>query len=500
MNDSWLVMADVDAVQSYLFSSLHLREIAGASTLLVEHDAAIHDIARRLDKNAEVLFSAGGTALVAFQGVNAARSFAEEVRRNLSARAPGAGISFGGPRRVVDGFPSARDEVARDLERNKRLGQDRGEAAGCPLAAPCEGCGREPAVDGGHVQAGSDWRWLGSACLRKHEARERGSWLDLMRDREGWGSVGSHHLSRDTGDLAGEELLAVVVADADGAGEKLRGVVEAADYRAFSEALSGSVRATLVAAIDAVASPSTADRLPVDVLYAGGDDVVVACRGDLALRFARVFTEGFIARMGRQGRPLGMSAAVSLVGPTFPFRLAHDIATGLLRGAKQEARRQGWQEGAIDWAVITESQADVGTIIADRELRVSDRALLLSGRPYRAVPSGKRSIGSLEEACAELRRGFPRNKLFSLRSLCSAGELFGPTAPAMVTDIEAARSTFKETYREWHERAQRAAGDRWKAACTKLYLEPADPCWADGGESRTPIGDLAEGISLWGTP
>lgn len=44
MNDSWLVMADVDAVQSYLFSSLHLREIAGASTLLVEHDAAVQDM------------------------------------------------------------------------------------------------------------------------------------------------------------------------------------------------------------------------------------------------------------------------------------------------------------------------------------------------------------------------------------------------------------------------------------------------------------------------
>jgi hypothetical protein len=502
MAETWLVMADVDAVQSYLFASLHLREAAGASALLVDHDAAVAKIAEAVDPRADVLFSAGGSALVAFTDRDAADRFAPALRRSLASQAPGATVSFGGPCSTASGFPAARDAAARDLERNKRLGADPGEATDCALALRCEGCGREPARAGARVQVGTDARWLGVACLRKHEARERGAWLDLMRGQHGWRGIQPSRLARDTTDLAGEELLGIVVADADGAGDRLRAIGDAASYRAFSTALADAVRGALVASIAGRCDPRAPGCLPVDVLYAGGDDVVAAVRGDLALPFARSLVEGFGAAIGAKGSAMGMSAAVALVGPTFPFRLAHDLAADLLREAKREARARRWSEGAIDWAVVTESHADARAILADRAVRVAATgdALLLTGRPYRAAASGPRSVGGFADACRKLAAAeFPRNKLFALRALCSAGELHGAGPATSAPEVDKAKSALEERFGTWHARAKRAAAAAWSDACRALDVREDAPWWDEDRERRTPVGDLAEGVGLWRT-
>jgi hypothetical protein len=210
---------------------------------------------------------------------------------------------------------------------------------------------------------------------------------------------------------------------------------------------------------------------------------------------------------------------VTLLG--FPFRTAHRIAEGLLREAKRARRGHQWREGAVDYAIISESHADLETLLAQRLFETDDqsRSLRFTGRPYRAARSGPRSLGSLAAACRILdQAAFPRSRLFDLRRQLTR-EAMGADPPK-----ELFRADFRRGWERlgawlanWTERTVRDAGlrDRWQDALRALDVEdpgwydPAAPPWeaatpglpaADRAEfhTATPLGDLADAMALWG--
>ncbi len=191
----------------------------------------------------------------------------------------------------------------------------------------------------------------------------------------------------------------------------------------------------------------------MQVLFAGGDDIVIACRGDLALPLA---TELVLAVSGATDwgwskcKKVGLSAGVVVTRVGFPFRAAHAIAEGLLREAKQTAMEEGWsrddqeRHGAVDYAVVSESSADLEVILAQRFVGTKDRprAIAFSGRPYRAAASGRRSIGGLMNACRRLAQDdFPRSRLFELRRELTREALdINPGAPLSPSEQAEARA------------------------------------------------------------
>ncbi|MGH2668502.1 MAG: Cas10/Cmr2 second palm domain-containing protein, partial [bacterium] len=364
------------------------------------------------------------------------------------------------------------------------------------------------------VVVGNDERWLGAACARREEARDRGAWFEGM---EGAGG-GPFALAKDFDDLAGTAgtghrgEIAIVAADVNGVGERLRKLGTEVAYRRFSEGLQRAVKGACDEALREVIG--TARKLPVELLYAGGDDLLVACQGRLALPFAKRVVFRFVQLAKAAPKPstsndhwtggdgLGMSAVAVCFGAGFPFRVAHDIASRLLSDAKREARANGWEEGAVDFVRVTEAYGDPDAILADRFL-VSESgkvSLHLTARPFRAAPEGERSLGGFETACKKLSQGFPRSKLFDLCERCSASVYVRPVERVDERKVEHAIKQLNGFLDYWCDRLRRdpVAEGMWKDACQHLVVPSETVLWSSEGVCRTPASDFAEGIDLWG--
>ncbi len=517
----WLLMTDVDAVQSYLFASARLREASGASELLVSFDDKLRRLAKSLDGCAP--HAAGGSALIVFpeKKIEQARDFGRQAEGLLARTAQGAHLSTS---EVVDiaahsNFHQAVTQAAQSLERNKRLGHFVEEALTFPLAYRCQSCGAEPVVGRRCVGKGEQKenvvRALGPSCLAKHDARSP-QWLsDIWSNlqQKGWSALDPRdRLANDFNALAGNDRLALVVADANGVGLRLRELTTYQEYEDFSVGLKKAIDSSLTSALLAItpSDPTKKQTLPYQVLFSGGDDIVVACCQRSALRFARRLTEEF-ARLNQNvswnhRQPLGLSAGVVCCNPGFPFLAAHDIAERLLGEAKRASRTEGWAEGAVDWSVVTESYGSAGRILGDRVISTNngDVSLRLTGKPYRVGDQDPRSLGAFESACRRLRdQGFPRNKLYNLRLWCSAVELL---------DVEPENVTAK-IVREAHELLQghltsfsdrlyrdETAKDTWRNCAKSLGMDTESFMIEQKKGKRwfTAVGDLADGLTLWG--
>jgi hypothetical protein len=510
MAAEYIVMLDVDAIQSWLFASVRLSEIAGASQLLVEFDDDIAGLAARYGGDA--LSTTGGAAVVVFADDAKAKQFIQEVRVEFRRRAVTGWLSAAGPIKF-NGSPSfrnAREEAARALEQEKRLGHPHDEPADLPFARRCQSCGAEPATTSREING--EVEWLGHACTAKRSARHRTSWLNRLELRDRAVAKPARDFDELTGhaDPEGRGSLAVVVADGNSIGERLR-KLDRTEHRDFSRALDNALRAALSAAACRVLESWQGSVLPLEVLFCGGDDTVVACRGDLGLPFAQTLVETFYTRaaafpiLSCHGGPLSLSAAIAITNPTFPFLVAHDIADQLLRHAKREARLRGFVEGVIDFVRITESFADAGAVLRDRRFAddAGEKEIRLTARPFRAVKRGPRSLGGYQEACRRLRtNGFPRNKLFALRERASAAQLCGaPNSPVYPLDVGEAVARLNGFLGDWRRRVRRqpAANKTWDDVCQLLGADgnalvevKKDAEWC------LPFGDLAEGLDLWG--
>ena len=232
---NWLVMTDVDAIQSYLFSSIRLSTIAGASQIVVDNDKRIKEIAGNFGGIA--LFSAGGAAVVLLrcETSGTAQDFIEQAKKAFSQKSISGHLSTSDPidlHKYEHNFAEAITAAAESLEKNKRLGYLLGEAAIPPLARRCDTCGNEAAI--APHRFGEETYWLGPTCDAKRNARER-DWLTLLKQHDEWSKLRYKHLADDFSELAGDDYLAVVVADVNGVGIRLREIQSREDYVRFSK-------------------------------------------------------------------------------------------------------------------------------------------------------------------------------------------------------------------------------------------------------------------------
>lgn len=498
----FLLVLDVDAVQSFLFSSIRLSTIAGASTLVVQHDAWVKREA--MQRGAEVLASTGGTAALLFATREAAEAFAAYAARtfrqrtftgHLTASEPIDVRAFSGATSFGDAMTAAWESV----EQRKRLGFAREERAVPPLARRCETCGQEPAQH--EIEIGEDSAWVGDACRAKREARRRGGdWFDRLKQEPNWESLNESHLPADFNELGGARdehgALALVVADVNRVGQRLKKIRSADEYRAFAAGLQDAAERTMLAGLKQ-AEPWKGEKLPIVVLYHGGDDLVFACRGDLALPLLDTLTTTFAQLAGptaawTNGTPLGLSASAVITGRGFPFRTGHRIASRLLSETKR-----AWPEGGVDFALITEAHADAERLLEDRFVGRGPSKLHLTARPFcvgdAVVP---RSFSGFRAACEKLSDEFPRSRLFDLRTLCTRVHFRDEVEQGRV--VSECWRRLKDELAEWHARTCRREETRKVWADVLRLTGHAANGFLSNEEWRTGWGDLADGVDMWG--
>lgn len=456
-----LSMFDVSSIQEYIFASNRLRENISASFLVeqasgawlatalplkhnLRSDGTVDDAAALetlRDTNAdscvaEVIYRGGGKLMVLFRGTTPddALAYAHASAQHLSERilneAPSLTLDVvhlpWSWSQALGGSNGLYAEALRLLQEAKLHRRPALGSVGLGVTLACRSTGlpavawdpEEPSRPVSAVVRAKVRRELRNAtderlyAVLAMSADERQSY-DFSRDLD--------ELGRSHGDMS---YIAVVHADANGIGERFRGI--AAHYpeaqhnraflnhlRTFSRALEQSGRAALRATkdvlLDLVQRPTLPDEprasllrslsytddqrllLPFRPLVFGGDDTTFVCDGRLGLTLAHAYLSAFDAAAAQHfaqqdilGPPPHACAGVAIVKTHYPFARAYALCEELCKQSKARVHALGSDQAALDWYIAdTGIHGDLATM-RSHQYTVNDgllysRPLLLEG-------------------------------------------------------------------------------------------------------------------------
>jgi hypothetical protein len=380
-----LVVIGTAGNQRYIFSSNKRQEIVGASDLIARVnetwvDEALsgmfpgfhRDTWRIETHEAELLVAAAGRISILVRDRAAGRELVTSLTCRALDEAPGLDLCG-----VVLDFGAG--ELGENLQRSQtRLTAVRELRPGpesrflrLPLVADCASSG------------------LPASCIRREgpdepsQARSATSAAKLAAYSGSLERLGrrvgiDRQAMRRIVDRLGLEAdwVAVVHADGNGLGEVFRTVVESASgrddrscadsLRDFSMAVDECARRALTTALARTREEmGDAEELAVLPLVVGGDDLTVACEGQVALPFTRHYLEAFEQATARDERlrpmlkaldrpHLGAGAGVAIVKRAYPFHFAYELAEQL---ATEEAKKVKQWSSALAFVALYETSA-----------------------------------------------------------------------------------------------------------------------------------------------
>lgn len=404
-----------------------------------------------------ILARDGGHFVAVFADEDSANAFAERAAEKLRKEVPGLRFSCKTEKIVEE--KGGRDSKQRPPFLSIEL----------PVFARCDWAGR--GLASAQVKPGNDDADLADVSLDAEARSEAGgradngtandlvtrmNWLALQR-----ANVGSRRRLADTfEELADGRYLAVIHADGNGVGkaakklsegtqqstgpkqhkqpDKLTSWLETEAKRAhFFHKNRVLLRKALVSAIketakfppcknrrtDKQGKPRDTDRdvSPFLPLMLGGDDLLVACRADLAMPFVQALCKTLEEEQrDKQGFPLTLGIGVAIASYSMPFHQLHAVAEACASSAKRKTR----DASAIDWAVYTASWAEKDLAEARRRDWVFDSGKrILSQRPMCVLDTDDKqpSLAGLLSAADKLAKA-PRAQLHYLKEQLSAGE------------------------------------------------------------------------------
>lgn len=408
-----LVVVDTSAIQRYIFRSNRLRENIGASHLVAQatgrwaletvQSFPSHNVVHAARgvllapaasdaREIEVLYAGGGNLVAIFRDDNLG-AFTCRLSRRVLQDAPNLQIEVASiPLATGQPLATALDDLFRALARQKRSRALSAPLLGLSVTAACQSTGL-PAV-GRTDPIGDDRGYLASPeILAKLDAvRPAGQPGDADRRlRDFLPPPEEYDYPSDFEELGGSHgehgYIAVVHADGNSMGQRLRAIGEdtalRADdrayvgaLRAFSDGVQAAAQAALQTTLRKLAAAIERDRdgdrrpskvglhlsiargsgrrwLPFRPLVFGGDDLTFVCDGRLGLSLAAEYLEQFevetAARPACHGA-ITASAGVAIVKSHYPFARAYALAGELTDSAKQYRRSHSRLAGStLDW-------------------------------------------------------------------------------------------------------------------------------------------------------
>jgi hypothetical protein len=492
----WLLAAEADRIQDFVFRSSRLVEAVGGSALLARFCEQVprtlmrHHLGRDPDA-ADIVIAAGGAFRLAFDDPQVARAVGRDLAEAYH-RATEATLSTADPRPygANGGDPSFHD-ASRSAEEDLRAqkADRRGEAtalAHVPYVAFCASCGVQLAAEFARRHADERDRYLCCSCLERAAERDRDA---AAAPRDGFLSRFFDTLRSaglDFGAAPGREVLptdadvvsrfdptrgyvAYLLADGNNSGVLFDACRDPAAMHLLSDELDKAMWGALAAAT-ALTSRLTASAaakrngpvVPVIPLIAAGDDLYTLLPAPYAVDFARRVCLEFESRLGAAADALGlwggrtrptMSAAVVVCKKNYPYALAHRHGEVLLAQAKALGRAASLQDG-LALSTVSFSVVLGGEVAAEEAAGRRGRQYLVpTARPYSVSAGGgspdtaKYAVDAFELLDARWRlRKLPGKRRAELR------RLFDVDLPAEDGNPEAA---FGALGREWAPRFQK---------------------------------------------
>lgn len=449
-----LLAFDTNHIKDYVFATGALRDIRGASALLDRVNrqmlpATVENVA----PGARIIYARGGGALVVVdvQDADEVRAAVEQLyrRETHSASVASAVVEL---EQDVSPLTDLHDSF-HALTYLLRLAKDQSPEYVClpahALLRPCESCTVDYASEQWYGPEGE--MQLCESCLLKRQENSRVTaeisaalavpqmpngindtlWsrlitglkqvdfpltLDQQRPQD-FDALGA--LSSKDG------YFGLVYADGDGMGAELGKLRTLNDFGYFAAKVDQSVYGATIAAINHnLRSVAGRSILSFDVLFLGGDDLVMVTTAQSAIRVALTLVETFTTLAQRDlGKELGMSASVVIAHASYPFSTLLALAESGLRFSKRRAaerRRDGEHisSGLINFVVTSgvtypDFEEYMDNVLRGRPVGpLAQYALERTLRPYTPgeLRIMLRGIEALEQA--------PWTKVQQLRSAC----------------------------------------------------------------------------------
>lgn len=371
------VLIECGSTQDFIFQSNRQRFHVGASALVTDLPAWVHEATAAV-QNASVVVAVSGFAALLVNDAATGRSIVGDVTERALREAPG--LDVWGYVELAE-----QDDDLRPMERLSaaRRGLARARAsrpaakARFPMTPFLEQCavnglpatGIRPILDGEitPVSALADTVW-------RRAERARTSWKGLE-------DAIVQELDKD---LEPEGWTAVVHADGNGIGAVIDRLESPDEYHEFSIALEEATRQALVSAVNEVDA-----RQWILPILVGGDDVTVFCRASVAVAFTRAYLrafERFTAELLPGKRRLTATAGIAFVKPHYPFSEAHDLTQQLTRKAKKRlSENEAEDRSAWDFHVLHDSLTRPLDVIRENAHAVLAPLLLST---YAPAPAG----------------------------------------------------------------------------------------------------------------
>jgi CRISPR/Cas system-associated protein Cas10 (large subunit of type III CRISPR-Cas system) len=372
----WLVCFDTDRIKQYLFATNRLKEIRGGSALIADLDDKRKSNLERQYGVKNVVYSAGGGAVVLVPTEPEAQTLIAEIERDFRAQTITASIT--GIYLQVDTtsqkFGAEMTRAGRELRRAKAAKAELTNLPVEPYMRLCNSCGQHPATS--RATDGSD-DWLCRACDKKREwghEKRKGFFADFVQwtQSDVWQKISLPEDLDAIGSVASPPgYVGFIALDGNHIGDLLDKPATIAAYRAFSNGLWSLTREQTFEALRRYGQPRDGVA-PFEIVLIGGDDVLLITAADIALEIALGIAEGFEkqsparvlkpAGLSGEREKLTMAGGVVLAHADFPIPAMHALAEALQKSAKRLCAEQKYQTGAIDFQVVSGSDTDLEAI------------------------------------------------------------------------------------------------------------------------------------------
>jgi hypothetical protein len=441
----YLLAAEADKIQDFVFRSAHLREVVGGSQLLTWFcDKATADLVKQVvavtgGPPPDMLIHDGGSFTIDFSRQDQATRFALALP-DLYHRATGGTLTVA-PLVAWSGgeadFKAANDTSRARLNLAKRAGRAAAAGEHLPYAAICASCGIELATTYATPpdRPGERGNYICESCLRK--ASQERNFLSkrfvehFLQDGRGK-TFQSEAVEEMAANWDRRNYVGYLVADGNGMGRLFGKCRTGQELSQLSLELSQRVMdalSTPAQRLMALAPNFQGDddlKVPAMPLILGGDDVFVRMPApyalDFALQFCREYEKAMLPiaqAIDPQAKPT-ISAAVVICKAKYPHYLAHRYGEELLGKAKAQSKRfaeDGCVRSCINFGVFLGSRLNEGD-----GHRGPCRPTL---KPYwiGEVPSDAGlDLQALLDARFELRE-LPRGRLAQLEALFDSDQI-----------------------------------------------------------------------------
>lgn len=437
-----LLQIEVGGIQQYIFEGSRLREWRGASALLDRIDRqALGAVVE--DEPVEVVRSGGGVAVLLVPP-DAPDGTADRVEEKLirlyrteAAGAPAYATQVEGEDVPVLDLMD-RLALTAAVERERVPVFDSDTALLGPMVRFCDSCGRRPAEE--HRTLGEEGELLCHRCHAKgrHGLKVRkgvadGSLIDrfahYLEDSSApdWPSADdlSGTVPADLEALAEQDPngdVALIQADGNALGQTIQQISDLEAYRDFSDQIAAAVQ---TAVFDTLAEhPPRDGTLPWEVVFLGGDDILLFTTASIALPMAETLIENVRTETAPLTEPydreyLSLGVGIVAADPHVPVSVLRRLAGDLEDSAKELSYAHDEEVSAVDYHRVAGQGGTTLDHVRQETLRPerdywdepSASRTRLTARPFTA--DDLRSVRSVatawQEAC------LPRGKMHRLR-------------------------------------------------------------------------------------